>query len=92
MDQRRAKTKVRAAETLEIEDEDARQGRLRACPLSTKRCQLTILITENILENMNTSSSFMPKDNTILHNFGKQDLPTPEATNECMCAVRSWRS
>jgi len=73
MDQRRAKTKVRAAETLEFEDEDARQGRL-----------------QNILENMNTSSSFMPKDNTILHNFGKQDLPTPEATNELLARVQNF--
>jgi hypothetical protein len=43
---------------------------------------------ENILQKLNTSSSYQqPKNDSNFLNFEKKDLPTPAATNQCMCAV-----
>lgn len=91
MNERPADVKGKAAETLEIEDEDARQDRLRVFfSLYIKLIATTqnFVIAENMLQKLNTSSGYQqPKENEAFLDIGKNNVPMPEVTNECMRIV-----
>jgi hypothetical protein len=93
MNGRSADAKGKAAETLEIEDEEARQGRLRVCFFNTKLMATTqhFIIAENILQKLNTSAGYQqPKESKTFLDIEKKDVPRPEVTNQCMCIVCLW--